>query len=92
MYPKGYRGFESLSLRHTVLVAEKSRCTTARIAENRRNSLGFTSKPHWRKCLVEPRCQVFWRFSLDGTRIVRFQRIYKAKAMRSQTDDASKAP
>jgi hypothetical protein len=64
---------ESLPLRHTVWVAEKLSCITARIAENRRNSVGLAFKPHWRKCLVEPRSQVFWRFSLDGTRTVRFQ-------------------
>jgi hypothetical protein len=67
-------------------------CITARIAENRRNSVGLASKPHRRKCLVEPRSQVFWRFSLDGTRTVRSQRIYQANALRSQTDNAAKAP
>ena len=53
-------------------------------AENRCNSEGLASKPDWRKCLFEPRSQVLWRFSLDGTHTVRFQRIYRAKAMRSQ--------
>ena len=78
-------------LRHTVWVAEKSGCITARIAENRRNSGGLAFKPHRRKCAVEPRGQVFWRFSLEGTRAVRFQRLHRAKAVRSQTDDVAKA-
>jgi hypothetical protein len=58
--------------RHSVWVAEKLSCITARIAENRGNSVGLAFKPHWRKCRVEPRCQVFWRFSLDGICAVRF--------------------
>jgi hypothetical protein len=91
----GNSGGEGLArdcaLRHTVWVAEKSGCITARIAENRRNSGGLAFKPHRRKCAVEPRGQVFWRFSLEGTRAVRFQRLHRAKAVRSQTDDVAKA-
>jgi hypothetical protein len=67
-----YRRFESQSLRHTVWVAEKSGCITARIAENRRNFAGLAFKPYRRKCPVEARGQVFWRFSLEATRTVPF--------------------
>ena len=59
---------------------------------NRRNSVGPASKPHRRECPVKSRRLLFWRFSLDGTGTVRFQRIYQANAMRSQTDNAAKAP
>src|SRR6266851_9768198 len=62
---KRYREFESLSLRHTVWVAEKLSCITARIAENRRNSVGLAFKRHRRKWLVEPHGLVSWRFSLE---------------------------
>ena len=58
------------------------------VSENRRNSAGLAFKPHRRKCRVEARGQVFWRFSLEATRTVRFQRLHQANAMRSRTDDA----
>src|SRR5437867_1034486 len=57
---------ESLPLRHTVWVAEKFACVSARIAENRRNSAGLAFKPHRRKSPVESRGRVFWRFSLEA--------------------------
>jgi hypothetical protein len=50
MYPKGYRGFESLSLRHAVWVAEKLGYVDLKIAENSRNSSDVALKPDWRKC------------------------------------------
>jgi len=85
-------GFESHSLRHTVWVAEKSGRITARIVENRRNSAGLAFKPHRRKWPVERLGLVSWRSSLEGTRAVRFQRLHQSNAMRSQIDDAAKAP
>src|SRR4029077_967492 len=88
-HPDLYREFESLSLRHTVWVAEKSGCITARIVENCRNSAGLASKPHRRKWPVERHGLVSWRLSLEGTRAVRFQRLHQANAMRSQIDDPS---
>src|SRR5437016_5283258 len=43
----------SSTLRHTVRVAEKSGCITARIAENRRNSAGLARKQHRQtRCLL----------------------------------------
>ncbi len=79
------------ALRHPVWVAEKSGCIAARIVENRRNSGGLAFKPHRRKSPVESRGQVFWRFSLEVTRTVPFQRLHQANAMRLQADDAAKA-
>jgi hypothetical protein len=38
-----------------VCAAEKLICITARIAENRGNSVVLAFKSHWRKCLVEPK-------------------------------------
>jgi hypothetical protein len=51
-------------LRHTLWVAEKSGCITARIVENRRNSAGLAFKSHRRMRPVERRERVSWRFSL----------------------------
>ncbi len=56
------------------------------------NSADLAFEPHRRKWPVERHGLVSWRFSLEGTRAVRFQRLHQANAMRSQTDDAAKAP
>jgi hypothetical protein len=74
-------GFESLPLRHTVWVAEKSGYITSRITENRRNSAGLAFKPHRRKCPVEPRGQVFRLFSGGHT----WLRVHKSGS-RDETD------
>src|ERR1700694_3046357 len=81
-------GPESLPLRHAVWNAEKPRCIPLKIAGNRRNCAGFAVKPDWRKCPAGPRSPAFERFSLLGTCAVRFQRLHRANAMRSQTDDS----
>jgi hypothetical protein len=52
MYPKGYRGFESLSLRQPVCIAENFCLATLEISENR-PIFGYVSiKLDWRELLM----------------------------------------
>ena len=88
---KLYREFESLSLRHAVWDAEKLGGILLEIARNRRNSAILPLKPDQRKCPAGRYSQVLPPFSLEGAWAVRFQRLHKANAMRSQTDDPAKA-
>src|ERR1039457_1271714 len=85
MYPKGYRGFESLSLRHAVCTAEKTACNSCEIARLGRNCANLSRKADRRKCPAQSCRQAFAPFSLGGIRAVRFQGLYQANALRSQT-------
>src|ERR1017187_7264553 len=87
MYPKGYRGFEFLSLRHAVCTAEKTACNSCEIARLGRNCANLSRKADRRKCPAQSCRQAFAPFSLGGIRAVRFQGLYQANALRSQTDD-----
>ena len=49
MYPKGYRGFESLSLRHSVCIAENFVSVALEIFEIRRISSNFAAELDWRE-------------------------------------------
>src|ERR1039458_1675754 len=89
MYPKGYRGFESLSLRHAVCTAEKTARNSCEIARIGRNCANLSRKADRRKCPAQSCRQAFAPFSLGGIRAVRFQGLHQANALRSQTDDVA---
>jgi hypothetical protein len=93
MYPKGYRGFESLSLRHAVWVAEKLGYVDLKIAENSRNSSDVALKPDWRKCPALPPVKLsrlfLWRAhwqSRFNDSIRRMQCDYKSMGRRKRLD------
>src|ERR1039458_6977852 len=71
MYPKGYRGFESLSLRHAVCTAEKTACNSCEIARLGRNCANLSRKADRRKYPAQSCRQAFAPFSLGGIRAVR---------------------
>ena len=83
-------GFESLSLRHAVLDAEKLGCIPPKIAGKRRNSATLALKPDQRICPAVRLSQTLPPFSLEATHAVRFQRIQSANAIRSETDGLAK--
>jgi hypothetical protein len=67
-------------------------CITARIAEIAAIPRVLPSNGTGESAPSKAAEQVFWRFSLEATRTVWFQRLHQANAMRSRTDDVAKAP
>jgi hypothetical protein len=88
---KPYRGFEFLSLRHTVWDAEKPGSNPRKIARNGRNFANLAIKPDRRNARRYPAGKRNGPYSLKGTLAVRFQQLGRANTRRSQTDDAAKS-
>jgi len=72
------------ALRQTVWAAEKIGSLVPKTAQNRSNSSTFALKLDQRKCLALPSRKFSCVFSLNDRHAVRFQRLRRANAIRSQ--------